>query len=200
MKAFRLALAALCLSSAPALSDPISLSRLSAYLNGITTAQAEFRQINADGSISTGELSIKRPGRARFDYDRPNKALVIAGGGQVAIFDDASNQGPEQYPLSKTPLSLILDKNVDLGRSGMIVGHDSYDGFTRVVAQDPAHPDYGTIALIFTDNPVALREWIITDEVGNATKVVLGDMQTGLTLPASLFSIILESNRRSGGN
>ncbi len=117
---------------------------LSAYLNGLQTAEADFTQINADGTISTGRLYIKRPGRVRFEYTPPDKTLVMAGGGQVAIFDGGSNNSqPEQYPLARTPLNLILERNVDLGRRSMVVGHD-YDGTATVVtAQDPEHPEYG---------------------------------------------------------
>lgn len=198
MKPFRLALAALLLSAAPALAEKIPLARISAYLNSFTTAQAAFTQISSDGSISTGTLSIRRPGRARFAYDPPNAGLVIAGGGQVAIFDEKSNQPPEQYPLAKTPLSLILDDRVDLGRARMVVRHDTDGAATRVVAQDPDHPEYGNIALLFTPAPVTLRQWVITDDTGSATTVILGEMTTGLRLPARLFSIVQETNDRMG--
>ena len=80
-------------------------------------------QTNADGSRSTGKLYIKRPGRARFEYDPPMKSLVMAGSGQVAIFDEKSNQPPEQYPLRRTPLNLILADNVNLGQAKMVIGH-----------------------------------------------------------------------------
>jgi outer membrane lipoprotein-sorting protein len=192
----RAALAALMLAAPPALADTLPLSAISAYLNGFQTARAEFTQLNADGTISTGDLSIRRPGRARFEYDPPNKALVIAGGGQVAVFDDKSNQPPEQYPLAKTPLSIILQRNVDLGRARMVVGHDSDGTATRVLAQDPDHPDYGTIALYFTADPVQLRKWVITDSTGNTTTVILANMKTGVSLSASLFNIVGETAKR----
>lgn len=195
----RLALAAaLWVAAVPAVADTLSLSAISAYLNSFTTAQAKFTQINADGSISTGALSIKRPGRARFEYDPPNQALVIAGGGQLAIFDPKSNQPPEQYPLNKTPLNIILERDVDLDRAQMVVGHDGDETSTRVIAQDPEHPEYGTIALIFTADPVELRQWVITDEAGNATTVILGDMQSGVSLSARMFNIVQETAERIG--
>ncbi|RBO55214.1 outer membrane lipoprotein carrier protein LolA [Rhodovulum sp. BSW8] len=197
MKPFRLSLAlAALLAGTPALADPIPLSSLSAYLNSFQTAQADFTQINADGSISTGVLSIRRPGRARFEYAPPDKALVMAGGGQVAVFDEKSNQPPEQYPLKRTPLNLILERQVDLGRARMVVGHEEDGSSTRVVAQDPEHPEYGTITLVFTNEPIELRQWIVTDETGSQTTVVLGELKTGMPLGARLFNIIQETNDR----
>jgi outer membrane lipoprotein-sorting protein len=190
---------ALVLTAAlPAQAQQIPLNALSAYLNGLQTVQAGFTQINPDGTISTGTVYIRRPGRARFEYDPPEQSLVMAGGGQVAIFDGKSNLGrPEQYPLARTPLSIILERNVDLARRNMVVGH-TYDGTaTTVVAQDPEHPEYGRIELNFTDNPVELRQWIVVDGSGARTTVILRDMKTGGDLSASLFNISLETQRRN---
>ncbi len=189
--------AALALSLAlPARAEKISLAAISKYLNGLSTVEAQFTQVNADGSIGTGTIYIKRPGRVRFEYAPPDKALVLASSGNVAIFDTKSNQAPEQYPLSKTPLSLILAKDVDLGRAKMVVGHREDGNTTRVVAQDPQHPEYGTIEMVFTANPVELRQWVITDDAGGQTTVILGEMAKGKSYAASLFDITREMERR----
>ncbi len=180
----------------PAAAEKISLKDLSGYLNGLTTAEAEFTQINSDGSISTGKLYIHRPGRVRFEYAPPDRNLVLAGGGQVAIFDAKSNQPPEQYPLSRTPLSIILDKNVDLTRAKMVVGHTQDGNTTRVRAQDPEHPEYGSIELVFTAGPTELRQWVIRDDSGAETTVILGEMKKGATLKSSLFNITIATNQR----
>jgi outer membrane lipoprotein-sorting protein len=184
------------LASGPAAAEKLSLAQISGYLNSITTAQAPFRQQNADGSRASGTLYIKRPGRARFEYAPPDTSLVMAGGGQVSIFDAKSNQPPEQYPLKRTPLNLILARTVDLGRAKMVVGHTEVGDTTRVIAQDPEKPEYGTIELVFTRNPIALREWIITDDMGGQTRVVLGEFQTGMELSAFLFDATHEARQR----
>lgn len=187
---------ALIALSLPAMAEKIPLADLSAYLNKLTTAEAEFTQINADGSIGTGKIFIKRPGRVRFEYAPPDKSLVMAGGGQVAIFDAKSNQPPEQYPLKKTPLNLILAENVDLAKAKMVVGHSEDGNGTRVTAQDPEHPEYGSIEMVFTANPTELRQWVITDDAGGQTTVILGEMKKGGNYPASLFSITFETDKR----
>ncbi|MFE3836818.1 LolA family protein [Pseudogemmobacter sonorensis] len=180
----------------PALARKLSLGTLSNYLNGLATVEADFTQINGDGTVSTGRIYIRRPGRVRFEYAPPDRSLVLASGGQVAIFDAKSNQPPQQYPLSRTPLNLILSANIDLARARMVVGHREDGTSTRVVAQDPAHPEYGTIELVFTAGPVELRQWIITDDLGQQTTVILGEMTKGKDYPASLFSIPSEIERR----
>ncbi len=190
------AAALVALAALPAAAQQLSLNELSRYLNGLTTLEAAFTQINSDQTISTGTIKIHRPGRARFEYNPPDETLVIAGGQQLAVFDAKSNTGPEQYPLRETPLNLILAQNVNLARSGMVVGH-SYDGTATVVtAKDPDHPEYGHIELMFTAGPVELRQWTITDGSGAETAVILGDVKTGMRYPTATFSINAEVAKR----
>ena len=174
--------------SLPLHAKEVPLDVLSGYLNSLTSFQADFVQVNADGSKSKGVVYVQRPGRARFDYAAPDKNLVIAAGGQLVIFDARSNQPPEQFPLARTPLNLILAQSVNLGAAKMVVGHQEVGNSTIVRAQDPKHPDYGTIDLVFSANPVALTKWIITDDIGNQTSVSLGELQTGQNFLPSLFS------------
>ena len=187
------------LAATPALADRLSLNAISSYLNGIQTATTEFTQVNDDGSLSTGTLYIKRPGRMRFEYNPPEDLLVMAGGGQVGIFDGKSNlKKAERYPLSRTPLNLILERNVNLAQRNMVVGHDFDGTATIVTAQDPKNPEYGTIQLKFTSNPIELRQWIIRDGQGATTTVILGQLAMGRELPSTLFNISYEEGQRGG--
>ncbi len=170
-----------------AAAEKLSLNEISAYLNSLKTAQGAFTQINDDGSISTGTLYISRPGKMRFEYDPPEQALVLASANAVVIIDRKSNQPPETYPLSRTPLSLILARQVNLGQARMVVGHDFDGTATFVTAQDPKNAEYGTIQMSFTDNPVQLRQWVINDANGGQTTVVLGAFETGVSLRNTLF-------------
>jgi len=173
----------------PAAAEKLSLSEISSYLNRLKTAQGAFTQVNEDGTISTGEILLKRPGRVRFDYDPPEEALVVADGDTVGIIDPRSNDGPVGYPLHRTPLKIILANNVDLTRERMVVGHASDGTSTTVRAQDPEHPEYGSIDLVFTGDPVELRQWVINDGNGSRTTVILGDLATGMRLRNETFEI-----------
>ena len=178
-------------------AERLSLADISAYLNSITTLKSEFTQVNDDGSISTGTLYIRRPGRMRFEYNPPEQALVIAAANAVVIIDKKSNQPAETYPLNRTPLSLILGRNIDLTRANM-VRDARFDGrSTTVTARDPERPETGFIELSFTDNPTELRQWTIHDANGGQTTVILGAFEAGLNLPESLFDPGKELNRRS---
>lgn len=188
--------AALAALPRAAAAQQLSLAALSRYLNGFSTAQADFTQINPNGTIATGRLFIHRPGRVRFEYDPPDNNLVLAAAGSVNVFDARSNQGPTVYPLRRTPLNLILAANVDLSRERMVVRHFAEGPTTVVVAQDPEHPEYGSIRLVFSANPTELRQWIITDDLGRETTVVLGDMRTGVQIAPRLFDVEIAAQQR----
>lgn len=179
----------------PALAEKIPLNEISRYLNALKTAQADFTQVNGDGTISTGTVLIHRPNRVRFEY-KGDKSLVLASSGQVSVYDGKSRSGPQQYPLSKTPLSLILAQNVNLGQAKMVTGYTEKKNATVVTAQDPQHPEYGNIQMVFTANPTQLRQWVVTDQAGKRTTVILGDLKTGVSFKPSTFAIESEIARR----
>jgi outer membrane lipoprotein-sorting protein len=193
---FALALT-LALGALPAAAERLSLPALSAYLQSIGGAEARFSQVNADGSSLSGTLYIKRPGRIRFEYDAPqDDTLVIAGGGQIAVFDGRGSGVPEQFPLRRTPLGIILDRNVDLTRERMVTGHGEENGRTIVQAQDPDNPEYGRIYLYFENNQVRLAEWLIISETGEQTRTRLSPLEPRNDLSEFLFSIQFETEAR----
>jgi outer membrane lipoprotein-sorting protein len=179
----------------PAAAEKLSLGEISSYLNGLRTAQGQFTQVSEDGTISTGRILLKRPGRVRFEYDPPEEALVVSDGDTVGIIDPRSNE-KQGYPLHRTPLKIILANNVDLTRERMVVGHVSDGVTTTVRAQDPAHPEYGSIDLVFTADPVELRQWIINDANGGSTTVILGDLRRDVRLDNENFVIPGKRTRR----
>lgn len=192
---FTLAVVALAIYAGAASAQQLSLAQISQYLNQLETAQGRFTQVNPDGSQISGTIYIKRPGRIRFEYDPPERSMVIAGGGQLAVFDPRSNAGPDRYPLNQTPLNVILQRDVDLGRARMVTGQ-SYDGTHTIInAQDPDHPEYGGIQLVFGADPIALRQWVITDDMGTRTTVVLSDLVEGVRIGDILFNIRAETRK-----
>lgn len=198
MLRYVLCLAGMIGLAAPAMAERLSLDEISAYLDRLQTVRGEFTQVNEDNTISTGRIFIKRPGRVRFEYDPPERTLVIANGTQVGIVDGKSNTNPEIYPLRRTPLKIILARDIDLTRERMVTGHSSDGATTTVRAQDPENPEYGAIEMVFTRDPVELRQWIIDDGNGSRTTVVLGDVETGMELANNRFEIPgqnRESNR-----
>lgn len=177
----------------PAASDPIPVRTLSGYLNAMQAGTSEFTQISANGREDRGILHVQRPYRMRFEYST-QPVLLLASAGQVAIFDGKSNAGPQQYPMSKTPLSLILAPQIDLERQGAIVGHGEVGGNTIVTLRDPSGTTPGSVDLVFAPGPV-LKQWTTTDELGQRTTVILSGMRPA-QFPSSTFTIQNEIQRR----
>jgi outer membrane lipoprotein-sorting protein len=167
----------------------LSLEEISAYLNDLGSVETSFTQINWDNSISTGLLWLKRPGRIRLEYDAPDAGLMMAFGGSLAIFDKKSNQPPERYPVRRTPLWLLLERNVDLTDQKMVVDHGFDGSHTFVEAMDPKRPEYGSIQLRFTSDPVTLQGWVTFDAHGGNTMVALDAFNQDVDIDNQMFNI-----------
>lgn len=179
-----------------AAADALALA--SNYLNQITTAEGAFTQYNPDGTISTGDFALRRPGKMRMDYHGKKSPLLIVGAGRVAIFDRTwSHNRPEQYPLHRTPLGPLLARNVDLSRSDMVIGEMATDERIVVMARDPKHPEYGVAQFGFERDPMRLASWTMTNELGETTHIEFGPLETGHKLPLLMFSV--EHQMEKGG-
>jgi outer membrane lipoprotein-sorting protein len=166
--------------------DQALVDRAVAYLQGLTEAKGRFTQTDARGSVTAGDLFLKRPGKARFAYDPPSGLLVVSDGGAVAI-QDSRLKTFDSYPLMATPLSLFLAKTIRLDR-GVQVTHvaRAADGFS-VTARDGKKETAGQITLSFTDKPMALRGWAVTDAQGRTVQVRVDQLEPASGLSPSLF-------------
>ncbi|TVQ55479.1 MAG: outer membrane lipoprotein carrier protein LolA [Rhodobacteraceae bacterium] len=182
------ALLGLAASPAPAQEDARDLARISNYLNATETLQGRFVQVDHDAVVSEGAFYMRRPGRMRFQYDPPNPALVIADGVWVGVVDQRDGHA-DRYPLRETPLHLLLRDNVDLRAEGAVTDIDRSGGQLAVTAVDPANPGLGQITMIFDNNPLALRQWVVVDAEGRTTTVALRDLRANVAIPADRFVI-----------
>ena len=167
----------------------VDLSLLSDYINGIDTAQGRFRQLNADQTVVSGRYWIDRPGLMRFQYDGENPPVIIADGTWLGVVDPVPGTSTQRYPLGRTPLKLLLERNLRLEREEIVQAVERRGGHLVVTARDPDQPQIGTLAMVFREDPLALTEWVTVDQSGRATIVELQSMERGMPLERSLFSI-----------
>ena len=180
----------------PALSEKFSLVELSNYFNTFDTFQADFHQFSDDGSVASGVILIKKPGRLRIDYERPEDLLILASGGQLAIFDPKGDPEPTSFPLNLTPFSLVLENSINFVGSSNILSHDFNQGETSLSLYDPKHPERGYIKLIFSGKKPVLSRWIIQDESGSTTLMSIERYEENIALGEMQFNIQLEIERR----
>ncbi|HLZ74230.1 outer membrane lipoprotein carrier protein LolA [Phenylobacterium sp.] len=167
-------------------ADQALVDKAVAYLQGLGEAHGRFTQTDARGATTTGELFLKRPGKARFAYDPPSGLLVVSDGGRVIVQDKRLNSFTA-YPLGATPLSLFLAKTIRLDK-GVQVIHVAHaaDGFT-ITARDGKKETAGQIALTFTSAPMALIGWTVTDAQGRATNIRITGLAPAAGLDPALF-------------
>jgi len=164
------------------------LLRISNYLNGLGSMRGHFVQIGPDGDLSEGDFYMRRPGRLRFEYMPPNNSLIVADGTWVGVCDRQISVF-DRFPLSETPLDLLLRDRVDLRKEGAVTGIERSEGQLRVHAIDPEAPDQGSITMIFNNNPLELRQWIVVDAQGLTTTVALSETRSNVELSPKLFFI-----------
>jgi len=188
LAALPFASAALAQAAAPALSaeDQALVDKAVAYLQGLSEAKGRFTQTDARGTVTTGELYLKRPGKARFAYDPPSGLLVVSDGGSVAVADSRLKTF-DSYPLGATPLSLFLAKTIRLDKGVQVTRvARAADGFT-LTARDGKKETAGQLSLTFSDNPMQLRDWAVTDAQGRTTQVRIDSLERTSGLDAGLF-------------
>jgi outer membrane lipoprotein-sorting protein len=157
-------------------SDQALVDKAVAYLQSMKSVKGRFVQTDARGATTQGSIYLQRPGKARFAYDAPSGLTVVSDGARVSV-QDKRLKTFNQYPLSSTPLSLLLAKEVRLDKGVQVTKVTRLaDGFT-LHARDARKKTRGQIALTFSDSPVRLVSWVVTDAQGGSTRVRL----TGLT-------------------
>lgn len=166
--------------------DTLVLQRVAAYLNGIHTMTARFSQLAGTGQQSSGTMYISRPGRMRFEYDPPNPITLIADTFYVYYWDKDLHQ-VQQVGLKSTPAWFFLRDPINFTADSVVTGFQRADNQIRISVVERASPDSGSLTMVFTENPLALRQWTVVDQQGKTTTVTLSDLQYGVALNPNLF-------------
>jgi len=172
-------LAATALPTTPAEAQSAGLARVQAHLRAISTMTAHFTQSGRGGQSLSGTLTLKRPGKIRFDYGRSANMLVVADGRALHFIDYDVGQH-QRWPIGDSPLSVLLNPEQDLARFARVVRDD--DQVLMVEARDPRRREYGAITLAFAKVPSApgglvLQGWNLVDAQSNLTTVRLSDQR-----------------------
>ena len=182
---------ALVAPSVPAAAQSNSqLDRVERALRGITTLKADFTQTDRSGQALTGELTLRNPGRMRFEYSEDVNMLIVSNGRTLALADYDVQQ-LERYPISDSPLGALLDPDHDLGQYGSIVSTNSPQ-VVSVAVSDPEKPEFPELTLIFVEKASApggleLSAWVALDSQNVRTTVRLSNHQYGISVPDSAF-------------
>lgn len=173
----------------PAVAAP-GLSAVQAHLRAVSTMTADFAQTNQAGKTVTGTLTLKRPGRIRFQYQE-GVPLLIVGDGKALTMIDYQVRQVSRWPIGNSPLALLLDPDRDVSAFARLVPN-APSGRLLVEGRDPKHPEFGTITIIFAEQPSApgglmLAGWTVLDAQGNRSTVTLSDQRFNVAVDDKAF-------------
>lgn len=166
-----------------------TLAELERHLAATRTMTATFTQTAANGSVARGQLTLARPGKVRFEYEKGVPLLIVADGNSLALIDYEVAQ-VSKYPIRSTPLSVLLGGGSDLARFARVTARS--DRGMTVEARDPKHPEYGTITIYFARDAqapggLALAGWRVLDAQGNVTSIALSAVRFNVAVADSAF-------------
>lgn len=176
---------------APAIAQAGSLDNAVTALRGIETMRADFTQTDRSGQTVRGKMTLKRPGKIRFEYAQGVPLLIVSNGKSLTMIDYEVNQ-VQRWPISNSPLGALLDPNRDVKRYGKLRNTGNPDVLS-VEVRDPNKPEYGMITLIFVRNGSApggwqLTNWVALDAQNNRTTVRLANHRYGVSVSDSTFT------------
>ena len=202
-----LAAAALCVTATGvAIAPPLAaqagnpkLEQAVAALRAITTMTADFTQTDRNGQRVAGQMTLKRPGKIRFQYQKGVPLLIVSDGKALTMIDYEVRQ-VQRWPISNSPLGALLDPRRDVARYGRLIPTASPD-VTSIEVRDPKHPEYGRITMIFVRDPSApggmeLTSWVALDSQNKRTTIKLANQRYGGAVPDNAFA--WTDPRRSG--
>ena len=184
--------ATLPLAPAPALAQAraVTLDEAVAALRAITTMRANFTQTDRNGQRVSGVLTLKQPGRIRFQYEDAVNMLIVGDGKSLTLIDYDVRQ-VQRWPIRNSPLGALLDPTRDVARYGKLLPSAS-PGIANVEVRDAKHPEYGIITLTFVRDASAprglrLAGWVSLDSQNQRTAIRLSGQKYGVVVPNSFF-------------
>lgn len=157
------------------------------HFSSVKTMQGEFVQFGPRGEQTGGKFFLQRPGKIRFNYEKPSPMRVISDGRSVVI-GNSKLKTWDIYPLSKTPLALLLDDRIDLKGKMVRNVKEEPDLITIKLGDRSLFAD-STITMMFDPKSYDLRQWTITDNQGKDTSVMIFNTETGVNFDKSVFAI-----------
>jgi outer membrane lipoprotein-sorting protein len=173
------------------------LARVETYLNSIRTMRARFLQVADDGSHAEGDFLLSRPGLMRIEYDPPAPHLIVTTGSLLVYHEKKLNQ-TTYVPLSSSLAGFLVRDQIRLSGDVVVTGFQQQTGAIRVSLVKADEPNAGQLTLVFSDGPLQLRQWNITDAQGVVTRITLVNPEFGVPLDKKLFAFEPPPRHRRG--
>lgn len=180
-------------SSAHAASE--AAQKIADHFSSVRSMSGEFVQFGPKGEQTGGKFYIQRPGKILFNYEKPATFKVVSDGKSVAI-TNTKLKTADIYPLSKTPLKLLLDDRIDLSNQKVQKVTEDAD-LTTIVLMDKSVFGNSRITMMFDPKNYELRQWTVTDAQGKDTTVMIFNVTEGAKVDAKAFVIDYQNLNKS---
>ena len=188
-----LSLAAAVAFAVPVLAAPAPAPELVQVQGHLRTTQsmvADFTQTDRAGKVLTGTMTLKKPGRVRFQYEKGVPILIVADGKDLWFLDYSVKQ-KSRWPIGNSPLGVLLDPSKDIARFATVQPTGN-PAIVSIEARDPKHPEYGRITLVFAKQPSApgglmLQGWVALDSQNNQTRIRLSNQRFNVPVSDGTF-------------
>ena len=164
-----------------------AIKAISNHFKSVPTMTGEFVQFGPNGEQTGGQFLIKRPGKIRFNYENPSPITVISNGKTLAV-NNTKLKTTNYYPLSKTPLSLLLSNKINI-KDKSIRKVEASEDVTTVVMGDKKIFGNSEITLLFDPQSQDLRQWTIKDEQGKETSVMIFNVKKNVKISNTKFAV-----------
>ncbi|MBL8895220.1 MAG: outer-membrane lipoprotein carrier protein LolA [Rhizobiales bacterium] len=174
-----------------------AVGQVSSFINGFKTLQGEFTQTGPKGTVSRGVFYLQKPGKMRFEYASPNPFVIVSDGTWVTI-KNRSKDKADQYPLSQTPLRLVLSDRVNIAKEAKVLSVEDTDASITITLEDRKNIVPGQLILVYDKAINALQQWVVVDGKGRRTTVALQNMVPGVEPDPALFQIAVKRATTQG--
>ncbi len=167
-----------------------TLASVQSHLKSTTSMTADFVQTDRNGQRLSGKLTLKRPGKIRFQYQKDVPLLIVGDGSSLTMIDYEVRQ-VQRWPVKNSPLGALLDPDRDLTKYARVIPTGS-DDVLSVEVKDGKRPEYGTITMVFVRDGSApaglrLRGWVALDSQNNRTRIDLTNQKFNVAVADSAF-------------
>ena len=179
------------LVSAQAADSPSQ--RLKNFLAKATTLQADFVQVQVDekgnlGKKSNGTFYLQRPGKFRWNYQKPFVQEIVSGEGKVWFYDKDLEQVTARkltQAIGSTP-ALLLTGEVPLEKNFSIESQSDEEGIA-ILKLIPKTEESGFqyVQIGLENNTLVGME--LSDNFGQVTRIYFNNLKTGVKLDPALF-------------
>ena len=177
----------------PCVASASGIDELKTLLEQTTTARARFAQMVLDKNMKqlqqvTGTMQFSRPGKFRWEYDKPYEQTIVSDGARVWLYDKDLNQVTVRKfdrALGASPAALLagsneIEKNYRLSSVGSQDGLDWLEAVPR--AQDTA---FERVRLGF--GKAGLEAMELRDQFGQITVIKFSTIERNVKIPPESF-------------